>query len=58
MSYHVARFAKPKEEVCGTCKWHCFESTDEWICDNELSDNYMGYTEYGDSCSDYEERDK
>ena len=46
-----------KEKVCGTCKYHHFSDvTNEWICMNEESENYADYTEYGDSCEEWEEK--
>lgn len=45
------------KECCGTCAWHFPMPFEEWICDNENSDNYGMETEYGDCCVDYEERE-
>lgn len=51
------------EECCGKCKFHRAVRTDkgsdnvvDWFCDNNESDNYTDYTDYGDSCEDFEER--
>lgn len=45
-------------ECCGTCR-HCrkSEETREWICTNDLSDNYAVEVEYDYWCEDYEERE-
>lgn len=45
------------KECCGTCS-NCrkSEETGEWICANNLSDNYAVETEYNHRCEDYEER--
>lgn len=46
---------------CGNCNHHTppYKSGQliGWTCNNEQSDNYGLTTEYGDRCSDYEERD-
>lgn len=45
-------------ECCGTC-CHCrkSEETGEWVCANDLSDNYAVEVEYDYWCEDYEERE-
>ena len=44
------------EKVCGTCKWHKHEQLNDWSCDNHDGEYFGDYTEYSDSCPDYEER--
>ena len=47
-----------EEHVCGTCRWHRYERIDRgWICVNADSDYCAGWTEYGDTCEHYEEKD-
>ena len=54
-------------EVCGTCKYHehiyasvrkyeDIKVNNGWMCMNELSENQGYYTEYSDSCDDWEEK--
>ena len=47
-----------EERCCGTCRWHDRdeEYSDEFTCDNEDSEYYADYTDYGDICDCYEER--
>ena len=45
------------EQCCGTCKFHRTDDGGEWICVNDVSEYYTDYTEWGESCSDYEERE-
>ena len=45
-----------EKEVCGRCMWHRYESTGDWSCNNEDSEFYTDYTEYKDSCDEFEER--
>lgn len=50
------------EECCGNCKYHVpanpyYEEDGEFICDNQLSDYYSDFTEWGDVCTDYEEKE-
>ena len=44
-----------KEEICGKCIYHRKED-EEWICNNPDSECYGCYTEYNDTCTNYEER--
>lgn len=37
--------------MCGNCKYHKYID-DEWVCDNEESENYGLETEYADGCVD------
>ena len=46
---------KDTEEICGKCIHHR-KRNEEWICDNPESECYGCYTEYNDSCNDFEER--
>lgn len=44
-----------KKKVCGTCKYHQFESVDEgYVCVNDESEYLSDWTEYNDSCSEWE----
>ena len=44
-------------EICGTCKYHHHESvTDGWVCVNISSDYCTDFTEYEDSCDEWEGR--
>ena len=54
------------QECCGTCKWHrtakCYQSQrdssgDGWRCANPDSEYYLDWTEYGDRCEEWEERE-
>ena len=42
--------------ICGTCYWHKREG-DEWVCVNKNSDYCADYTEYDDTCEEWEERE-
>ena len=43
--------------ICGNCIWHSFELHDEdWVCINELSDNFLQWTDYECSCDKFEPR--
>ena len=47
------------EEICGKCKHHKPDNPyggdiNEWYCVNEDSDNYTDYTEWKDSCENWE----
>lgn len=45
-------------KCCGTCKWHEHEDIDDgWVCVNAESDNCAAWTEYGDSCEEWEGRE-
>ena len=47
------------EKICGECKWHrkedCPRDT-QWHCQNENSDYYLDYTDYTDTCEEFEQR--
>ena len=48
---------REQNEVCGTCKYHCHANLDnDWVCENEDSEYYADWTEYNDSCEDWEGR--
>lgn len=59
---------RDKKEVCGTCKYHKhiyaqvrshvngIRIDDGWVCINEDSENAGCYTDYDDSCDEWEER--
>lgn len=49
------------EEICGTCKYHRHiytmhdgRSDHGWVCVNDQSENAGCYTDYGDSCDEWE----
>jgi len=44
------------EKCCGTCKFHKCYGDGEWICENPESDNNTDYTNYQDTCCDWEGR--
>ncbi len=44
-----------KESCCGTCSYHKY-TDDGWVCENNMSEYYTCYTEYTDSCDEWEER--
>lgn len=47
-----------EKKVCGTCKYHQFESVDEgYVCVNGESEYLSDWTEYGHSCSEWEGKD-
>ncbi len=47
-----------EKECCGNCRWHKLESVDSgWICCNPDSDNLADWTEWGDSCYEFERKD-
>ena len=44
-------------EICGTCKYHHHENVDDgWVCVNSDSDYCTDFTEYTDSCDEWEGR--
>jgi len=46
-----------KEEVCGNCKHHQYaDVSDGWVCCNPDSEAYSDWTEWGDTCEEFEER--
>ena len=45
------------DKCCGTCKWHKFENiSDGFVCVNSDSDYCADWTEYGDSCEEWEKK--
>lgn len=47
------------KQCCGTCAYHHFENiSDGWVCCNDKSDYCADWTEYGDSCEEWEEQDR
>lgn len=47
-----------REEICGTCKWHQLEDEESgYVCTNPDSDNRADWTEYEDSCEEWEEKE-
>lgn len=47
-------------KCCGTCKHHSPDGSfpDDWMCVNEASDACGDYTEFYDTCEEWEEREK
>ena len=48
--------------LCGECRHHRCEgrqpkSRRDWHCENPRSSYYMDYTDYADSCDDWEGKD-
>lgn len=44
-----------EKKTCGTCKYHKHESIDNgWICVNDESLYFADWTDYKDSCPDWE----
>ena len=44
-------------ECCGTCKWHRHENTSQGrACMNSESDYCADWTDYNDSCDEWEEK--
>lgn len=49
--------AMDKREICGTCKYHHHENVDDgWVCVNDESDYCTDFTEYDDTCNEWEGR--
>lgn len=44
-----------KDKICGKCLYHRRDG-EIWICTNPDSDLFCDYTEYEESCSEFEER--
>lgn len=44
--------------ICGECKWHRQDDyhKEDWICVNADSDYCTEYTDYTDSCEEWEQR--
>lgn len=48
-----------EKKVCGTCKYHQFENVDDgYMCVNDESEYLSDWTEYNDSCSEWEGRNE
>ena len=45
-----------EEHVCGTCKWHHCDKFTDWVCTNPDSDYYTDWTEYKETCDEWEGR--
>lgn len=43
-------------EVCGECKWHRKDADGDWMCFNTESEFYCDWTDYSDTCEEYEQR--
>lgn len=42
---------------CGNCAYHSSANLDgDWVCENPESENNGVWTDYEDSCVDFEER--
>lgn len=48
-----------EDECCGFCKYHKPDNAeqDAWICTNYDSDYVGEWTDFGDWCTDYEEKE-
>lgn len=47
------------EKCCGTCKYHHHEDIGNgWKCVNDRSEYFADWTEYSDSCDEWEEREQ
>lgn len=43
------------DRCCGTCKWHLYENIDEgFVCTNIDSEYCADWTDYDDTCEDWE----
>ena len=57
--YWKKESANSMDKRCGTCKWHKFENiSDGFVCVNSDSDYCADWTEYGDSCEEWEKRNE
>lgn len=45
------------KECCGTCKWHSKDELGDWLCVNDESEYCADWTEYSDSCEEWESRE-
>lgn len=49
--------AMDDREICGTCRYHRHEDVDDgWVCVNPDSEYCTDWTEYEDSCEEWEGR--
>lgn len=45
------------KQICGTCRYHYHEDIDDgWVCVNPDSDYRADWTEYEDTCDEWERR--
>lgn len=45
------------DKCCGTCKYHHHENIDDgWVCVNDRSEYCVEWTEYSDSCEEWERK--
>nr|DAI50690.1 MAG TPA: hypothetical protein [Bacteriophage sp.] len=43
------------KKCCGTCKYHHHADIDDgWVCVNDQSEYYADWTDYSDSCEEWE----
>ncbi len=43
--------------MCGNCAWHKHESIDDgWVCTNPDSEHLSDWTDYEDTCDEWEEK--
>ena len=50
-----------KRDICGECKYHekcTWQQPQEWFCNNSKSEYFTHFTDYKDSCADFEEAEK
>lgn len=46
-------------ECCGNCKYHQYEDISQgWVCCNQDSEYVADWTDYTDSCEEWESRDE
>jgi hypothetical protein len=45
------------EKICGTCCWHIKDINGDWYCANDDSYYCEDWTDYKDSCGEWEERE-
>lgn len=46
------------DNYCRRCKYHEHMAEDDFMCENENSENYGDITSYDDCCEEFEERDE
>ena len=43
--------------ICGECKWHAYDDFGRaWVCTNDSSDYVADFTDYTDTCEEWEQR--
>ena len=43
------------DKCCGTCAYHQYDKeTDDWVCCNAESETVADWTDFNDSCMDWE----